>query len=272
MKYASVHSFALIMAVSLGCSHLTAQSENASSQPVPQAAQTPVASTPSSSASQTSAESVPEPHEEIAPATSKDRLFFGMPNFLTLENGAQVPPLTAAQKFKVTARGAFDPFEYFWYGMQAGINQAHNSEPGYGQGASGYAKRYAASFADGTIENFMVSAVVPSILHQDPRYFQMGKGGFWHRAGYAMSRIWVTRGDNGHSQFNFSEVGGAAGAAWMSTYLYHPVGDRTTGNTISVWGTMLGYDTLTLVVKEFWPDIRKKLHHSAASAEATSSH
>ncbi|MFZ0636107.1 MAG: hypothetical protein WAM08_11350, partial [Candidatus Acidiferrales bacterium] len=125
-------------------------------------------------------------------ATSNDRLFWTLPNFLTVENAGQVPPLTAGQKFKVVARSSFDYVEYPWYGFLAGLSQAENSEPGYGQGAQGYAERYGAAFADGTIENFMVGAVVPSLIHQDPRYFQLGKGGFWHRAGYAVSRIFIT--------------------------------------------------------------------------------
>jgi len=192
-------------------------------------------------------------------ATSKDRLFYALPNFLTLENGGHVPPLTAAQKFHVVARGSFDPVQYFWYGFLAGISQAQNSEPGYGQGAEGYGKRYGSAFADGTIENFMTGAVLPSLLHQDPRFFQSGQGGFGRRTGYAVSRIFVTRTDSGRQQFNFSEILGSAASASISTYSYHPSGDRTFGNTMSVWGSQVGYDTLTIVIKEFWPDIRRKL-------------
>jgi len=87
---------------------------------------------------------------------------------------------------------------------------------------------------------------------------------FFNRTEYAVSRIFVTRGDSGHTQFNFSEIFGAAIAAGISTYSYHPHADRTLPNTASVWGTQVGYDTITLVVKEFWPDIRRKLkkqHH-----------
>jgi hypothetical protein len=192
-------------------------------------------------------------------ATSNDRLFFTLPNFLTLENAGQVPPLTTGQKFKVVARSSFDYVQYPWYGFLAGISQAQDSEEGYGQGAKGYAKRFGAYFADGTIENFMTGAIVPSVLHQDPRYFQSGRGGFSHRAGYAVSRIFVTRTDSGHEQFNFSEIFGSALAAGISTYSYHPREDRTLPNAVSVWGTQVGYDTITLVVKEFWPDIRRKM-------------
>jgi hypothetical protein len=194
-----------------------------------------------------------------ASGTSKDRLFFTLPNFLTLENANQVPPLTAGQKFKVVARSSFDYVQYPWYGFLAGISQAENSEPGYGQGAAGYGKRFGASTADGTIENFLTSAVFPSLLRQDPRFFQSGKGSFWHRAGYAISRVIVTRTDSGNSQVNYSEIFGSALAAGISTYSYHPHADKTLRNSASVWGSQVGYDTITYVVKEFWPDIRRKI-------------
>jgi hypothetical protein len=193
--------------------------------------------------------------------TSKDRLFFALPNFLTVENVGQIPPLSSGEKFKVVARSTFDYVEFPWYGFLAGLSQAQNSEPGYGQGAAGYGKRYGAAFADGTIENFWTSAILPSALHQDPRFYQLGKGGFWHRTGYAMSRIFVTRSDSGHSQFNTSEIVGSAIAAGISTYSYHPHADKTLANTASVWGTQVAYDTITIVIKEFWPDIRRKITH-----------
>jgi hypothetical protein len=193
---------------------------------------------------------------------SKDRLFFMLPNFLTLENAGEVRPMTARQKFKETARESFDYTAFVWYGVLAGIGQWKNDEPTYGQGAEGYAKRYGEAFADGTIENFATKAILPSVLHQDPRYFQMGTGGFRHRAWYAVSRTFITRGDTGHNQFNASEVFGAGGAAAVSTYSYHPADERNMSNIISVWGSQVGYDTISTVVKEFWPDIRRKLHKS----------
>jgi hypothetical protein len=216
--------------------------------------------------------------------TSNDRLFFTLPNFLTLENAGQVPPLTTKQKYKVVARGSFDYVLYPWYGFLSAISQAENSEPGYGQGWGGYGKRYAAAFADGTIENFITGAIFPSMLHQDPRFFQSGKGGFSRRTEYAVSRIFVTRTDSGKSQFNYSEIVGSALSAAISTNTYHPQAfitrrydpttgmltyihndsDRTLPNTLSVWGTQVGYDTLTIVVKEFWPDIHRKLTHKKA--------
>lgn len=201
-----------------------------------------------------------EPHDpKNTNATSNDRLFFTLPNFLTLENASHIPPLTAGQKFKVVARSSFDYVQYPWYGFLSGISQAQNSEPGYGQGAQGYGKRFGAATADGTIENFMTSAVFPSLLRQDPRFFQSGHDSFRRRAWYAFTRVIVTRGDNGNAQFNYSEVFGSAFSSAVSTYSYHPHADKTVGNTAKVWGTQVGYDALTYVVKEFWPDIRRKL-------------
>jgi hypothetical protein len=157
------------------------------------------------------------------------------------------------------ARGSFDYIQIPWYAALAGISHAENSEPGYGQAAEGYGKRFEAVFADGTIENFMTGAVLPSLLRQEPRFFQESEGGFWHRTRYAVGRILITRTDSGHQQFNFSEIFGSAPAAAVSTYGYHPSADRTLSNTASVWGTQVGYDTITYVVKEFWPDIRRKM-------------
>lgn len=197
--------------------------------------------------------------QEQTTGTSNDRLFWTLPNFLTVENAGQIPTLTTGQKFKVVTRSSFDYVEYPWYAFLAGLSQAEDSEPGYGQGAEGYGKRYGAAFADGTIENLMTGAIVPSLLHQDPRYYQSGKGSFFHRTGYAVSRILITRIDSGHNQFNYSEIMGSAVAAGISI-VYHPAGDRTFRNTMSIWSTQVGWDTVTLVVKEFWPDIRRKLH------------
>jgi hypothetical protein len=212
---------------------------------------------------------------KAAPAgTSNDRLFYALPNFLTLENGQKVPPLTTKQKFGVVARSTFDPVEIPWWGVLSAIGQADNSEPAFGQGWGAYGKRYATTAGDSLVENFLVGAIFPSVLHQDPRFFQLSHGSFPHRAFYAVTRILVTRSDSGHSQFNYSEVFGSATAAAISTFTYHPrsafistptdphkfiASDRTLGNAADVWATQLTLDTITIMVKEFWPDIHRKL-------------
>jgi hypothetical protein len=189
------------------------------------------------------------------PATSDDRLFWTLPNYLSVRTG-NVPPLTAGQKFKVVARTAFDPVEYPYMAFLAGISQASDSEPGYGQGAAGYGKRFGAAFADSVDENFWTGAILPSLFRQDPRYYQLGEGSFKRRLAYAVTRNYITRGDSGRTQFNCSEVLGSGITAGIGL-TYRPESDRTVGNAISIWVSQLGWDTMALGFKEFWPDIHR---------------
>lgn len=208
--------------------------------------------------------------------TSNDRLFYTLPDFLSVQNAGKLPPMSAKDKFKVVALGTFDYVEYPWWGILAAINQAQNSEPAFGQGWAAYGKRYGSTMGDSMVENFMVGAVFPSVLHQDPRFYQSSNGGFLKRSGYAVSRIFITRSDSGHAEFNYSEIFGSATAAVISTYTYHPAStfisaptnphlfvpsDRTIKNTAGVWETQVGLDTVTILVKEFWPDIKRKMGH-----------
>jgi hypothetical protein len=146
------------------------------------------------------------------------------------------------------------------YGLLAGIGQAENSEPSYGQGAAGYSKRYGLAVTDRTIQSFMTGAILPSILRQDPRYYRLGQGGFWRRTVYGASRIFICRGDSGRFQFDYSEVFGSALSSGFSVYSYHPRGERTMRNSLSVWGTQIGFDSLAGVFNEFWPDIQRHFH------------
>ena len=199
-------------------------------------------------------------------ATSTNRLFGTLPDFLTVENVGHVPPLTTKQKFDATYRSTFDWGQYLFCAGLAGIDQAQNRDPSYGQGVQGYAKRFGLAFADLTTENFMTTAIVPSLLHQDPRYYRMGKGNVFYRMGYSVSRIFVTRGDTGHAQFNFSEIGGALAAAALYN-AYHPSSDRTVGDTLSSWVWQVGYDTVFIEVREFWPDIRRKFSRASRASK-----
>ena len=250
MKPSLTRSFPLALLAIFSAASLLAQAPSPTS-PAAQTSETAQSQSPDNN------KSTSDIKKQEATGTSNDRLFYALPNFLTVET-QNVPPLTPGQKFKVVTRGAFDYIQIPWYALLAGISQAENSEPGYGQGAAGYGKRLAAYFADGTIENYFTGAILPSVLHQDPRFFELGKGTFVHRTGYAVSRIFITRTDSGRQQFNYSEIVGSGLSAVISTYSYHPQGDRNLPNTASVWGTQVGYDTLTTVVKEFWPDIRRK--------------
>jgi hypothetical protein len=198
-----------------------------------------------------------ETTKEKQTGTSDERLFWVIPDFLLIENPNPLPPLSVGGKFKVVARESFDYVQLPLYALLAGIGQAENSEPSYGQGAAGYGKRYVVAFADRTIQSFMTGAVLPSILRQDPRYYQLGQGGFWRRTAYGASRIFICRGDSGKIQFDYSEVFGSALSSAISTYSYHPRGERTMRTSLSVWGTQIGFDSLAGIFNEFWPDIHR---------------
>jgi hypothetical protein len=200
-----------------------------------------------------------------------DRIFWTLPNYLAVENAAQVPPLTVGGKFTLTVKDSFDPVEIPYIGLLAGISQAENSEPSYGQGFAGYGRRYVTAFADNTIGNFMTEAIFPSMLRQDPRYFQLGRGGFWRRAGYALSRLIVTRTDSGQSQFNYSEIAGNGVGAGIAL-AYHPAHERNFPDTMTFWGTQITWDGVANEMKEFWPDIdhwllRNRKKRSKASGD-----
>jgi hypothetical protein len=185
-----------------------------------------------------------------------DRMFYVMPNYLTVDSQSQAQPISWKEKFAISAKGSFDPYEFTIVGIVAGIRQAEDSAPGFGQGMKGYAKRYGAAFADQVDGNIMVGGVYPTILKIDPRYFQLGKGSFPHRFGYAISRLLIARTDAGNHVFNIPEFAGNATAIAIST-AYYPAADRSFSSSLSGWGTQMGLDALGNELKEFWPDV----HH-----------
>src|SRR5258708_4306344 len=129
-------------------------------------------------------------------AEEKQRLVGIIPNFYTsyIRDAA---PLNWKQKFSLAARSAFDPVVYIGVGIGAGIEQATNAYPGYGQGASGYRKRYAATFADGRISDFLTNALFPALLRQDPPYYYRGSGSFQSRLMHAVGSVFVSPGATG---------------------------------------------------------------------------
>jgi hypothetical protein len=236
-----------------------------------QSAQLPAANPPQQQlpGAQTAAPSTPAPSNQTPEDPQKtddtkknetkkkdDRMFYVMPNYLTVDGAAQTPPISWKEKFAISAKGTFDPYEFAIVGVVAGIRQAENSYPAFGQGASGYAKRYGAAFADQVDGNLMVGGVYPTILRTDPRYFRLGKGQISHRFLYAASRVVVTRKDSGGSMFNIPEFAGNATAIAISN-LYYPASDRGFGSSVSGWGVQMGIDAFGNELKEFWPDI----HH-----------
>jgi hypothetical protein len=158
--------------------------------------------------------------------TKNDRIFEVLPNYGTVRTSKNLPPLTDRQKFRLATAGAFDWAVWPFNGALAAIAQAKNDPESWGQGWGAYGKRYGASFADNTIGTYMTTAIFPSLLHEDPRYYRMAEGPISHRIYYSMNRLFVTRTDAGETRFNYSESIGNAAAAAISN-VYYPASERT---------------------------------------------
>ncbi len=173
-------------------------------------------------------------------AEEHQRILGVLPNFYVsyLRNPA---PLTRKQKFKLAIVVSKDPITFLTTGVTAGIEQWQDDFDGYGQGFSGYAKRYGATYGDRISSTFLGAALLPSVLHQDPRYFYRGHGRIITRALYAISTVVVCKGDNGHWQPNYSNIGGNLGAAFISS-LYYPASDRHSVQ-VTVDNTLIGVAT-----------------------------
>lgn len=181
-----------------------------------------------------------------------------IPNYRSDEEATDFQPLTSDKKFKLAFDDSFDPTAFLVAGVFAGSSMAQDQYRSFGQGAKGFSKYYGGAFADQAIGNVMTEGLFPTILHQDPRYFTKGKGGFLKRTGYAVSREFITRNDDGRNHFNTSELVGNAVAAGISN-LYYPAADRSLGKTANKWGQQISLDTAFNIMKEFWPDVRRKL-------------
>lgn len=192
--------------------------------------------------------------------TVNDRIFEVIPNYGTVENANELPRLTTGQKFRIATASVFDWGSYPFNGALAGIAQARNDPKQWGQGWGAYGKRFGASFADNSTGTFMTVAVFPTLFREDPRYYQLGRGGFRRRAYHAVNRLFVTRTDSGHTRFNYSESVGNAVAAAISN-IYHVPEDRTASRNATTFAFLIVYDGLSNGLKEFWPDIRRKLFH-----------
>jgi hypothetical protein len=146
-------------------------------------------------------------------------------------------------------------------GLIAAGSMASKSTPEFGQGASGYGNYFAHTYADSTIENYMVEAIMPTLTKEDPCYYTLGKGGFFKRSGYAVSRWLIARSDSGGRTFNFSETVGAGAAAGIGN-AYYPAQSNPFVKTCQRWISQIVQDAASNLVKEFWPDVNQALFHA----------
>jgi hypothetical protein len=188
------------------------------------------------------------------------RIFGVLPNYRTADGSAPFEPITVKRKFIIASKDSFDYPVYLTSAAFAGLYQLENQNPSFGQGVKGYAKRLVSSYADQAVGNLMTEAIFPSLLREDPRYFRIGSSGgsTWHRMGYAVTRVFVVRTDKGKWDFNYSEWLGN-GATVAISNLYYPADTRDVADNVQKLGIQVGTDAFSQILKEFWPDIKRKL-------------
>jgi hypothetical protein len=183
------------------------------------------------------------------------RIFWIIPNFMTANDQPENRgPLTKKQKFDIAWHQFYDLSAHFGNLIQASISQAANGIPHYGQGWGAFGERYAAQEGDQFTGSMLIYGVIPSVLHQDPRYFRKGRGSKLSRIGYAASRVVIARTDLGNPTFNVSQVVGQLGQASISM-AYYPQEDRRLRGVLSGWAINQGYNIGWNQLKEFTPDL-----------------
>lgn len=241
----------------------TSQAQNLAVVSLPDA---PGVTAPTSSYSSSSDASNDQATSQTAPAAEAHqdpqtkRILGVIPNFRAVSANTHLPPQSVKEKFMTATEDSFDYSAFMLPAVLAGYSQATNATPEFGSGGAAYGRYLWHSYVDQASENYFVEFIVPTITHEDNRYYTMGSGGFVKRAGYALSRAVITRNDSGHNTFNAGEVIGAGAAAGVSN-LYYPRPERTVGNTVQKWGLNVGIDAATFAFKEFWPDINHALFH-----------
>lgn len=213
---------------------------------------------------------LPPKEEPGVPAPGKtpegeDKRVLGvLPNYRTAEMSAVGHPLKPGQKLRIALKDSFDYPLMIVGAAYAGIYQLENSHPEFGQGAKGYFSRFGTSYCDQVDGNMMTEGIMPIIFKEDPRYFRMSQGSIRSRFFYSVSRIFVTRTDAGNETFNFSEIVGNGVAAGIGLSYYPD--NRNAGDYLQNWGIQLATDAGSQVLKEFWPDIKRRWyarHHNA---------
>ncbi len=184
-----------------------------------------------------------------------------IPNFRAVSTDEKLPPETIKDKFMGATEDSFDYSSIFFPAVIALYNMGERTTPEFHEGAAGYARYFWHSAVDQTSENYMVEFIFPNFTHEDSRYYTLGRGGFFKRTGYALSRAVVTRSNSGAEVFNISEVFGAGASAGISN-LYYPSASRSVGNTLSEWAEDVGIDAGTFWFREFWPDINRHIFHN----------
>ena len=206
-----------------------------------------------------------ETSADVLKREERQRILGVVPNFNMVESSASVPRLSPGQKFHLMYKSSVDPFVFIADAFVAGLSQARNTSPGFGQGAEGYFKRFGASYLDTADGNLWGNAILPVLFKEDPRYFRLGSGSFTHRFLYSASTtVWCKR-DNGTWGPNYANVLGNFISGGISN-AYYPASDRGVEQTFDGALTVTAEGVIGAEFIEFWPDISRHLfkkHHAA---------
>jgi hypothetical protein len=196
----------------------------------------------------------------------RQRILGVMPNFNTVETSGGVPSLSPKQKWHLAFKSSVDPFVFVADGFVAGLSQARNTNPGFGQGAEGYSKRFGAAALDTADGTLWGNAILPIVFKEDPRYMRLGEGTFIHRFLYsAGTTIWCRR-DNGSWGPNYANVLGNFVSGGISN-AYYPAAERGFGQTVDGALTVTAEGAVGAEFVEFWPDISRHLFRKHYAAE-----
>jgi len=188
------------------------------------------------------------------------RILGVMPNYRAVSAGAIPPPPAPKEAFKIATENSFDYSAFVFAGVTGLLAKGTDAHPQLGKGPAGFWAYYWRGYVDKTDGNYWVIFALPSVLHEDERYFAKGEGGFWKRSIYASSRVLITPNYHGHNSFNAPEVFGR-GISQAISLTYYPSQDQAFGEFMEKYGYAMGRDALTNVFREFWPDIDSHLIH-----------
>jgi hypothetical protein len=236
----------------------TLASVNTQPQPANPPAAEPGASGVNSSPNQPSVKPV---EQAVPPSKQQPKRILGvMPNYRAVTAGVIPPPPTPKQAFKIATQNSFDYSSFTFVGLTSSIAEGTDAHPQLGKGMIGFGRYYWRGFVDKTDGNYLVIFALPTIFHQDERYYARGEGGFLRRFTYSISRVAVTPDYHGHNSFNASELLGR-GISQGISLAYYPSQDRTAGKLATKYGYAIMRDALTNAFREFWPDIATHVLH-----------
>jgi hypothetical protein len=209
-----------------------------------------------------------KPSGDAQNAENSKRILGFIPNFQTTNDVPENQrPLTTKEKYVLSLHQMFDFSAHIGNAFQSTIQQATNGQPHYGQGWNAFGKRFLASEGDQVTSSLFISGMLPALLKEDPRYFRRGIGSPWSRTWYAMERTVITRKDDGSPTFNVSQTLGQLMSAAVSTS-YYPKQDRSVSSAFANTGLNLVYNSGYNVLREYYPDILRKLFHRHQNAAA----